>query len=388
MIEEVVTVLADGQPFGAVKHCELEAAFHHAAHAFSFEVMPSPALLTTFAPGTPLQIMGNGDVMFTGFVDRLQLGFRRFVVSGRSKTQDLIDCSAIDAGGTGNFQNQNLLQIAQGLAQPFGVRVTTDQQLDQIEDYQLVPGESPFAACERLARPQGLTLSAQYDGSLKITRPGTQRHAGGLFQGQPPLRSLEADLDWSHLHSPVIVRGQSPTGTDSAALQVEAKGTNADVWGDAPPSTPGAFTGAQTTAGVGAGGRYRPLVHVEDSAVDGATAQTLADARSQREAGEAIKATAMVAGFRDQAGTLWTPGWLVWVESPLLGLCQALMIKRVKFSQHRNGGSTARLELVDPRAFGGNAAKGSSPAGSPASSIWNAGAGASTVPAVPGLIPG
>jgi len=393
-VAEVITVLANGQPFtGTFKNFEVDAGYHHAAHSFSFEVAPSAQRLQIFAPGTPLQIQFNNDVAFTGYVDRLQPTFKKLTISGRSKSQDFIDCAAIDPGGTGNFQNQSPLAIAQALAQPFGVTVATDQQLDDVESYQLVPGESGFAACEKLTRAQGLTLSGQYDGSLKLTKPGSKRHAGGLYQGQAPLKDLEGDLNWAHRHSPIIVRGQSASGTDAAALQVEATAQDASVWGGgAAPvqSAPSSSAPGFTT------GRYRPLVHVEDSDIDSETAQSLADAHSQREAGEALKAHAVTYGFRDSGGTLWTPGWLVWVESERIGLCQALLIKKIKFTQKRGGagsgkhaskgGSTAHLELVDPRAYGGTAAKGSSPPGSAASSIWKV--GTPPVPFAPGSVPG
>ena len=135
-------------------------------------------------------------------------------------------------------------------------------------------------------------------------------------------------------------------------------------------------------------------MHIEDTDVDQPTAQALADARSQREAGESLKANVLLSGFHDQDGMLWTPGFLVWIESELLGLTQAMMIKSARFTKKRPKGSSMGtisnrgmstgcvtfLELVDPRAFGGKAAKGSQTGN--AGDIWNVGAPA--VPNAPG----
>jgi prophage tail gpP-like protein len=357
---EQITVSAGGQTFRGIKALEVDAAFDHGARSFHFEIAPSPVLLKTFAPGTTLQIASNGDLLCSGYVDRLAPSFTSLEVSGRTRAADFIDCAAIDPNGTGNFEGQTPLQIAQALAKPFGVAIATDQTLDPVDDFKLTPGEKAFATVERLVREQGLTISGQADGSLFITKPGTSRHAGGLFEGQNILaRGAKADLNWAHRHSPIIVRGQSSTGTGDADLQVEA------------------------TASDGAVSRYRPLVVIEDRDLDQATAQSLADARSQREAGESLKAHIPVRGFHDSAGKLWTPGWLVWVESAMLGLQQAMLIRRAPFRKAAKGGSTTRLELVDPRAFGGTAAKGSKTGN--AGDIWSVGAPA--IPFTGGVLP-
>lgn len=332
---ENVVIALSGRTFAGVETVEIEAAFDRAARTFHFGLAPGPSLLQTFAPGTPLQISSNGALMCAGYVDRLQPAFKQLDVSGRSAAQDFIDCAAIDPGKTGNFRNRTLLQIAQALAQQFGTKIATDQQLDTIESYQITPGEKAFSAIEKIAREAGLTLCGQPDGSILITRPGTKRHAGGLFEGQNIKLDARADLNAAHRHSPIIVRGQSASGTDQQSMQIEATASDSAV------------------------PRYRPLVVVEDRDLDQATAQALANARSQREAGESLKATISVQGFHDSAGMLWTPGYLVWTESPMLGLAQAMLIRSVAFKKARRGGSVATLHLVDPRAFGGTAAKGS-----------------------------
>jgi prophage tail gpP-like protein len=107
-------------------------------------------------------------------------------------------------------------------------------------------------------------------------------------------------------------------------------------------------------------GRYRPVVIIENGDLDQQTAQTRADTRRDCEAGESLKASGEVQGFRDSAGRIWTPGCLIWTESPFLNLAKLMLIKKVSFNQKKPGGSKTRLELIDPRAFGGTAGKGGS----------------------------
>ena len=74
----------------------------------------------------------------------------------------------------------------------------------------------------------------------------------------------------------------------------------------------------------------------------------------------AIQAEIATQGFRDDDGTLWTPGNLVWVESDFLGLTQVMLIKSARFVQSRDEGSMTYIGLVDPQAFGGKVGKGGS----------------------------
>jgi prophage tail gpP-like protein len=59
-----------------------------------------------------------------------------------------------------------------------------------------------------------------------------------------------------------------------------------------------------------------------------------------------------VQGFRDLTGEVWTPNRLVWLESPFLHVTQDMLIEGVTFTQDASG-SITRLELVDPKAYGG-----------------------------------
>ena len=56
-------------------------------------------------------------------------------------------------------------------------------------------------------------------------------------------------------------------------------------------------------------------------------------------------------GFRDDAGQIWTPGFLVFLQSPFLDIAQTMAVESVTFSQSRDRGSESVLKLVDPRAL-------------------------------------
>jgi prophage tail gpP-like protein len=208
-------------------------------------------------------------------------------------------------------------------------------QLDKVDVARITPGETAFRCVEKLCRSQGAFLVGQPDGSIKITRAGKARHAGGLYEGVN-IKAGNADHNWSNRHSHIHVRGQRPFGHSKPAhMEVQAQSEDEALR------------------------RYRPSLVVHDGDIDQAHAKKRADYRRDREAGNSLRAEIAVQGFRDDGGMLWTPGHLVWLESPFLDIAQDMAIESVRFTQRRgeHSGSTAHLSLCDPRALGGKKSK-------------------------------
>jgi prophage tail gpP-like protein len=346
---EFVTVSAGGQTWSGFENVDVTAGFNEAARSFRLSIaaqLGGTGTFGTFASGTPVSISSNGDLLVTGYVDRycphLAEHSRAMIdVSGRGKGQDAIDCSALHA--TGNFQNQTVLQIAQALDQ-FGIGFATDQNLQQIPSYQVTPGETVFRCVEKLCRSQGLVLAGQPDGSIKITKVSGQSNSP-LVEGVN-CKALSADHNWAGRHSQVIARGQRPVGNGASNLQIEQKVMDPSV------------------------NRFRPVLVVIDEDTDSTRAMSRAKWRLAREAGHALKASIEVQGFHDDAGQLWTPGNLTWLESPFLAIQQNMAIERVVYSQSRSG-STAELQLCDPQALGGQGSSGAG--GASTNSAWDVG---------------
>jgi prophage tail gpP-like protein len=348
---ELVTVRANSALWSAFEKIEVHASFNHAVRSFSIHGAAEPgptATAWTFKAGTEIDILFNGDLAVRGYVDRYQpqLGEHKtakFVASGRGKGQDFCDCAALHA--TGEFLNKTPLEIAQAL-DAFGVGITSDVQLDPVPVARITPGETAFRTVEKLLRAQGKFFVGQADGTIKITQAGSARHAGGIFEGIN-LKAGHADHDWSKRHSKIIVRGQRPFDHGDANLQIEATAEDNDVT------------------------RYRPTLVVHDGDLDAPRAKKRASYRRDREAGRSLKGNAIrLQGFRDDAGKLWEPGFLVWTESPFLDITQDMAIEGVRFTQTRKPGSESVLSLVDPRALGGKRA-----AGAKAGAAWGTTAG-------------
>lgn len=352
MGDELITVTAGGGRWSAWRRVMVRASFQHAARSFEIEAAVErggAATAWTFRAGTAIDIYFNGDLACRGYVDRYQpsLGEHDTAeasISGRSKSQDFIDSSAMH--DTGQFKDKTPQEIGAALDQ-FGVGIATDEQLKKVPVYRITPGETAFRCLEKLCREQGVFPVGQADGSIKITKGGKGRHAGALIEGRN-IKRIEADHNFSGRHSDVIVRGQRPYGHGEDALQIEAKARDAEV------------------------GRYRPVLVFHDGDTDKDRAKSRAETRRDREAGNSLKANVTVQGFRDDAGKLWEPGLLIFVESPFADVHQDMAIEAVTFSQDRSKGSESILSLVDPRALGGKGGGGGG-----AGSAWATDAGGS-----------
>jgi len=334
---EVVTVSASGLNYSAFERVQVRASFKEAARSFRLEVaaeLGASATNAIFAADTPVQIYIGGDLVIDGYVDsrdpQIDADSARINIGGRSKSSDLIDSSALH--DTGWFENKTLLDIGNEIARGIAALFTSDQEMEQIPFYHLTQGKSVFDTVEELARQQGLTLVGMPDGNIKITKAGSQRHAGGLFEGKN-IKIGSASHNSANRHSEYHVRGQRPIEHGAEALEIEAIARDAQI------------------------GRHRPIVIIEKQDTSKDRAKKRSENRRDRAAGNALRARITVVGFRDEGGTLWEPGHLVWTESPFLDIAQDMLIETVDFGQDSAGSLTA-LGLVDPRAFGGQGGKG------------------------------
>ncbi|MBR0871205.1 hypothetical protein JQ633_12610 [Bradyrhizobium tropiciagri] len=333
---EVVTISVGGMTYSAFEEITVTAAFNAAARTFSFTVAAELGASETnavFKVGTEVSIRANGDLLLTGYVDDREPYFNAknayIEVSGRSKSADLVDCSAEHE--TGQFENKDPLQIAQEVSSEYEPKWESDQQLEKVEQYQLTPGESCFRCVEKLTRQQGKTITGTPEGNAKITKAGQERN-GALIEGQNMLVG-RGHHSGSNRHSKIVVRGQRPFGHGDENLEIEEQEQDSSVK------------------------RHRTIIIVQDEDTTKDRAKKRARNRKNRAAGNSTKATISVQGFHDEGGKLWTPGALSWTESPFLDIAQDMLIESVSYRQSE-AGSIASLSLVDPQAYDGSGAGG------------------------------
>jgi len=251
-------------------------------------------------------------------------------VTGRSKGSDLID-SDIDHP-TGYFESKSAIEIAQELAKGYSAKIVSKLNLKKLPQHICTPGSSIFREVEMIMRRHGATMTALPNGDIEVTKPEGKRHAGGLFEGQNILVG-NADHNWSNRYSKYNYRGQRTVGRQSKRLHMVASAKDGSVK------------------------RKRVKSQINESDADDGDLKERAKTRALRSAGSALKSTISVPGFRDEAGAIWTPGYLIWEESPFLDIAQDMLIESIDFSQSEQG-TIALLSMVDPKSYASAGAGG------------------------------
>lgn len=341
---EKVTVIVGGKEWPAIESITVTAAVKEAARSYTLKLPPAKSSQWAFTAGAEIEIrvaavddadaiLHGPDLLLKGYVDRfrpeMDATHASITVSGRSKSADMVDSAAEMKGG--ELRNATVLDLARKLDR-WGLNIASPEKLETRALLRLNPGETAFRAVERYCRDEHLTLMGRADGGVDIVKAGKKRHAGGLIEGQN-IKKIAVDHDWSGRYSRYVVRGQAEIGHGADALEIEKIVKDAAVKRD------------------------RAVVIVLDRATDKARAEKHGKARKNRQAGQALRATVTVQGFRDEAGQVWEPNRLVWLESPFGMVFQDMLIEGVTYRQDENG-SVTDLTLVDPKAYDGKGEAG------------------------------
>lgn len=283
-------------------------------------------------PGDRCEIRIGTDVVITGYVDLVRPSYsatdHSIEVQGRDRSADLVDCSAVHKPD--QWKKVSLLQLANTLGKPFGVTATAETDVGAVLDLvKLQQGETAIEALQRYAKMRKVLVMPDAKGGILLTRTGARRAATRLLQG---INILAADgtLDWSERYSDYLVKGQAGFSEETDG-EIEAhaigKATDPDV------------------------SRYRPMLVVNDSDVNAATAKERAVWEANTRIGKSAQANVTVQGWRQTpGGSLWEPNMLVNIVSPWLGIEGEMLIRQVTFSKS-NQGTTTTLALVSPQAF-------------------------------------
>lgn len=347
-----VRLLVNGTDFGGWKSVGIAAGIDRQARDFDLSVTdrwPGSDVPRRIAPGDACQVFIGADLVLTGYVDGTPISYDAKSVTvgvkGRSKTADLVDCSAIHEPG--QFKGRKVEQIAAELAAPYGVAVVAAVDTGAaIADHQIQQGESVFESIDRMLKLRALLSTDDADGRLVLTRAGSARAATDLVVGENLLTG-SASLDCKDRFSEYRIKGQRTA--DGAGDEDEDAGDD----GGGPDI--GAFTAdAAATSQVAAVHadtgikRKRVLVIVADGQPDGGTARERARWEAAHRAGKSFETSYTVQGWRQADGRLWVPNELVRVRDPIIGFDLEMLISAVSYSLSESGSVTTLT--VAPKA--------------------------------------
>jgi prophage tail gpP-like protein len=294
--------------------------------------------------GMPCTVKIGADLVLTGYVDRYESsispGAHTIRVQGRSKSCDLVDCSALVENSTAGSAvtpgmqvvNGSTLGIIRKLAAPYGVTVqSTAGEGETPPQFNINLGETVWDVADRLTRWSQMIPYDLPDGSLMLAALGTESMASGFRLGENVEQAgVTFSMDQRYQEYEAHVMAVLALGTDAG---VNSPGVGAVVRDEEVP-------------------RFRKLYVVSEQYVLG---QPLAGKRAAwekaRRWGQSFNFTVTTDAWRDAKGVLWTPNMLVPIDAPQLKLRdKSWLIGTVTYTRDENG-QHAQLSLWPPEAF-------------------------------------
>ena len=280
-------------------------------------------------PGKEVKVELNGERVITGYIDELSIenssDSTSMSISGRDKTCDLVDCSAVPK----EYSNLTADKIAKALLAPFSIELSIDADPgEKISKWSVKPGETVFENLERLGKMRALFFVSDGYGVCRMQQRGSAKSNGSIVYGENIINS-SVKHDYLNRFSEYKVIGQS-SGSDehSGDETVSSKATSTD-------------------SGVS---RYRPIIIQGESNIDNKTAQLRANWELAVRIANSVKVAVTVYGWTTPNGQLWKVNELVDVKVPTLGIDGEMLISSVNFNLSDDG-STTQFDLVHKDAF-------------------------------------
>ena len=273
-------------------------------------------------------------LMLTGYVRDVRPAHseNRFTLNASvcSRTVDATECSCDHDGG--EIRQKDLKAIADELDK-LGIGIVSDGDMPKLDRHKVRPGETLYSTLERRMRAQGGLISDTPKGKLKLSKKPSGRHSSGLVLGIN-IEEASATFTEAGRHSKVEVRGQLASGTKAKDLRPKGISTDKTVK------------------------RNRPLIIQHDGVATPQELKKRADWLVKQAAGMSVTASITTFDWRDSSGKVWEANYLIPVYNPKIKIEGDMLIKSVTFSWDDRGGTKAVLQLVDPRAMGGENPRG------------------------------
>lgn len=340
MNDHDVTLRVNGQDFAGWTRVSISAGIDRIARSFDVEITRQWPKTNNLAElglpvvdGDSVEILIGNDKVVSGFVDSTPLRYDANSVSasiiGRSKTEDLIDCSAPTQPG--QFTNRSLSQIVSSLAQSFGVTViSATANSSTLTSFQIEFGETVNEALNRLLGLEQVLAFDNSDGALVLDTVGNEKATTALVLGQNII-SADSQRDFSQRFSAYTVSGQR-AGTD-------------DDYGE---TTNSKITSTVSDSAVK---RNRPLIIKQCGNATLATCKARAQYEKSHREGETLETVYTVLGWRQGDGTLWQPNQRVTVWDPVMGFDNdELVIAETTWNLDERG-FTTRLRVAPKAAY-------------------------------------
>lgn len=286
----------------------------------------------TVRAGSPCQIYYGEELMISGYIDTVRPAYdgksHTITVTGRSKAADLVDCAS-----TGKvWRDRTLLQIAQELCQPFGIKVTAKAGVGApFPRAEAEPGQPRYEVLEQLARKRAVRLVSTAQGNLLITT-ASGKHCGAVLELGVNIRKASGEFSVLKRFNTITVLGCRATeiweGADAASLVYTLRGAAVDKLIR----------------------KGRDTVILAEGAVDTATCQRRAEWQRANGYGIGHGVTYTVSGWQYEQ-KLWPTNRLTTIRDPFMGIDnEEWLMAATTFTLDKEGERT-ELSLAPREAY-------------------------------------
>jgi len=321
--KNAVRLLVNGKEYGGWKSVEITAGIERQVREFELSVTDrwpgQTEIPRRIRPGDECEVFIGRDRVLTGYVDATPIRYdgQTFTVGvkGRSKTADLVDCSAVNKPG--NWAGAKVERIAADLAGVYGIKVTTQMDTGATLAHAIDQGESVFESIDRMLKLRQLLATDDALGQLVFIDVGTAGTAKTALKLGENILSADAPLDYKDVYTEYICKGQR-SGTD-------------DDFGETVASEFADITDTSVLK------RHRVLVKKSSGQCDGGTAAQRVKYEQAHRKAKALETTYTVAGWRQSDGSLWLHNQFVRVVDPVIGFDDEFVVAEVTYSLSDQG---------------------------------------------------
>jgi prophage tail gpP-like protein len=284
----------------------------------------------------PCQIISDGIPVITGYLDEISPTYtsskHEVTFSGRSKTCDLVDCSAIIDNG--QIIGGTPQEIIRSVIKPFDINLifSSSKPILSIPDFQVEPGETAQSIIDKVCKQTGLIYTDDGYGNLVIQSIGKGLSVGKLIHkaesNKNNVLSGRGAYSTRDRFRDYYVKSQM-AGTDELGSEditiVEGHAIDNDVL------------------------RYRPLILTGETAMDNGVAQTRAEWERSNRQGKSKSFEYVVSGWQNANGSIWSPNSYIELEDDFIHISGQLIISAVKFLTGNK--TTTNLQISPPEAY-------------------------------------
>lgn len=311
-----------GTRFTGWKTADITKSIETCSGKFSFSIITMGDLQkASIVPGAPCQVAIGNNQLINGYIDKVipsgdDSGGLSYVIEGRDKTGDIIDCSAEQAPF--KWEAISLYSLAKVLCQPFNIDVIRSTTFDDPRtSCGLEIGETVFEVLMKFAKARNVLLTSNNNGDLVIDRPGTEFANDSLVYGKN-LKSFTAEYDGTNRFYKYIVKGQ--------------RAGKGNPWSTASKNIKGEAIDEEVRT-------CRIKSFTPDNGETNATAKARAMWEASSRAAQSEKIEVTTAGFYQSNGILWQENKLVnvLINTEAIEISTSMNISSVSYSTSSSG---------------------------------------------------